>query len=172
MHPEIENLINMALADGEVTERERAIILRKAESLGLDKDEVEMILDGKIAMMKKEHASNYSVPKSNKEGDLKKCPSCGAPVESFNTKCAACGHEFRGTEASKTISSLFEKLESIERERDTIKLGGLTGLLAGIDETSKQMQIDEIITRKKATLIQKSIYLFYLTENGEIHLII
>jgi len=154
MHPEIENLINMALADGEVKEKERAIILRKAESLGIDKDEVELILDGKIAMMKKEQASNFSVSKSNKEGDLKKCPSCGAPVESFNTKCAACGHEFRGTEASKTISSLFEKLESIERERDTIKLGGLTGLLAGIDEASKQMQIDEIITRKKATLIQ------------------
>ena len=26
MHPEIENLINMALADGEVTEKERGII--------------------------------------------------------------------------------------------------------------------------------------------------
>ena len=27
LHPEIENLINMALADGEVKEKERAIIL-------------------------------------------------------------------------------------------------------------------------------------------------
>jgi hypothetical protein len=33
MNPEIENLINMALADGEV-------ILRKADSLGLDRDEI------------------------------------------------------------------------------------------------------------------------------------
>ena len=48
MHPEIDNLIYMALADGEVTEKERAIILRKAEALGADKDETEMILDGKI----------------------------------------------------------------------------------------------------------------------------
>ena len=39
MHPEIDNLIYMALADGEVTEKERAIILRKAEALGEDKDE-------------------------------------------------------------------------------------------------------------------------------------
>ena len=45
MHPEIENLINMAIADGEVTEKERAIILRKAEGFGEDKDEVEMILE-------------------------------------------------------------------------------------------------------------------------------
>ena len=114
MHPEIENLINMALADGEVTERERAIILRKAESLGLDKDEVEMILDGKIAMMKKEHAYNYSVPKSNKEGDLKKCPSCGAPVQSFTSTCSDCGHVFTNVKANSTVQKLFDELQKIE----------------------------------------------------------
>jgi hypothetical protein len=156
MNPEIENLINMALADDEVTEKERAIILRKAEALGFDRDEVEMILDGKIALQKKElsHSQSSKENTSNKAGDIKKCPSCGAPVESFNTKCAECGHEFRGIEASKTISTLFEKLDSIEKERDTIKLGGLAGLLGGLDEASKQMQIDEIITRKKAALIR------------------
>ena len=156
MNPEIENLINMALADGEVTEKERGIILRKAEALGLDRDEVEMILDGKIEIQKKElsHSQSSKENTSNKAGDIKKCPSCGAPVESFNTKCAECGHEFRGIEASKTISTLFEKLDSIEKERDTIKLGGLAGLLGGLDEASKQMQIDEIITRKKAALIR------------------
>jgi hypothetical protein len=156
MNTEIENLINMALADGEVTEKERGIILRKAEALGLDQDEVEMILDGKIEIQKKElsHSQSSKENTSNKAGDIKKCPSCGAPVESFNTKCAECGHEFRGIEASKTISTLFEKLDSIEKERDTIKLGGLAGLLGGLDEASKHMQIDEIITRKKAALIR------------------
>lgn len=97
MHPEIENLINMALADGEVTEKERAIILRKAESLGEDKDEVEMILDGEIALLRKDQNSTQSnlSSKSNKEGNLKKCPSCGAPVKSFSNNCLDCGHEFR-----------------------------------------------------------------------------
>ena len=76
MHPEIENLINMALADGEVTEKERGIILRKAEALGLDQDEVEMILDGKIALMNNELVKSQTQElKSNKEGDLRKCPS-------------------------------------------------------------------------------------------------
>ena len=85
MNPEIENLINMALADGEVTEKERAIILRKAEALGFDRDEVEMILDGKIALQKKElsHSESSKENTSNKAGDIKKCPSCGAPVPSF-----------------------------------------------------------------------------------------
>jgi len=31
MHPEIENLIIMVLADGQLTNKEREIILRKAE---------------------------------------------------------------------------------------------------------------------------------------------
>ena len=132
MHPEIENLIDMALADGEVTEKERAIILRKAESLGEDKDEVEMILDGKIALLRKEQnltQSNLS-SKSNKEGDLKKCPSCGAPVQSFATKCSDCGHEFRNIESSNSVKNLVLKLEEAEEKARNTKSGG--GLVGGL----------------------------------------
>lgn len=119
MHTELENLINMALADGEVTEKERGIIMRKAEALGEDKDEVEMILDGRIAMMIKEQTvsqAQHQVQKTNKEGDVKKCPSCGAPVESFKTKCADCGHEYRGSKSSNSASQLFVELTKIEDE--------------------------------------------------------
>lgn len=52
MNPEIEKLIEMALADGRVTDKEREIILRKAEKLGLDVDEVEMYLEGKENLVK------------------------------------------------------------------------------------------------------------------------
>lgn len=48
MHPEIDKLIEMALTDGQVTDKEREIILRKAEKLGLDVDEVEMVIEGKL----------------------------------------------------------------------------------------------------------------------------
>ena len=115
MNPEIENLINMALADGEVTEKERSIILRKAESLGLDQDEIEMILDGKITLLNKQSAylENTKQP-SQKEGDIKKCPSCGAQVQSFSTKCNDCGHEFRGIEATKSILTLLTQLREVE----------------------------------------------------------
>jgi len=136
MHPEIENLINMALADGEVTEKERGIIMRKAEALGEDKDEVEMILDGKIALHKKEQSLSQTTisPKSNKEGDLKKCPSCGAPVPSFNTKCSDCGHEFRNTEASASVNQLFkqiQEIESVERSKPVEKEKSLNSLFVG-----------------------------------------
>ncbi len=119
MSPEIENLMNMALADGEVTEKERGIILRKAEALGEDKDEVEMILDGKIALMIKETITTNNIQESSKslkEGDLKKCPSCGAPVKSFISKCIDCGHEFRGIEATSSINKLHLELQKGELE--------------------------------------------------------
>ncbi len=118
MNPEIENLINMALADGEVTEKERVIILRKAESLGFDKDEVEMILEGMIALNNKQ-ANSISSPKSSKEGDIKKCPACGAVAQSFNSKCPECGHEFRNVQVVNSIKTLHLELQKVEEEERT-----------------------------------------------------
>jgi len=109
MNSEIENLIDMALADGEVTEKERAIILRKAEQLGIDKDEVEMILDGKL------HQLEASKPKQKeKVGNIKTCPACGASVESFTAKCLDCGHEYRATKGVSSRITLTEKIETTD----------------------------------------------------------
>ena len=113
----LDNLINLALADGEVTEKERAIILRKDESLGEDKDEIEMILEGKISLMKKEQLalnSQTPIPTGNKEGIVVKCPSCGDIVPSFTINCKACGHEFRGVTSRSVILQLQIKLKEIE----------------------------------------------------------
>ena len=108
MHPEIENLINMALANDEVTEKERAIILRKAKTLGVDKDEVEMILDGKITLIKNEKSltKGTNSSKSSKEGDIKKCPACGAGVKPFTEECADCGHVYRHDSLNKLTSEI------------------------------------------------------------------
>jgi len=45
---QIENLINLALADGELTEKEKQILFRKAEAAGIDLDEFEMVLEAKL----------------------------------------------------------------------------------------------------------------------------
>ena len=122
MNSEIENLIEMTLADGEVTEKERAIILRKAEALGEDVDEVEMILDGKLHLTQKADTPppltvKSEKPKSNKKGDIKKCPSCGSPVESFSTKCNECGHEFRNVEVNSSVNELLNELKKISKSK-------------------------------------------------------
>lgn len=45
---DIERLIDAALIDGVVTDKERAILIKKATAQGIDPDEFEMVLDAKI----------------------------------------------------------------------------------------------------------------------------
>ena len=45
--PELEQLIQYALEDGELTEKERSVLMRKAQEAGIDLDEFEMILNAK-----------------------------------------------------------------------------------------------------------------------------
>ncbi len=41
---QIESLISAALADGVLTEKEKQILFKRAESMGIDLDEFEMVL--------------------------------------------------------------------------------------------------------------------------------
>jgi hypothetical protein len=112
MNPEIEKLIDLAIKDGHVTEKEREIILRKADALNLDRDEIEMILEGIISDQKK--AQEFV---KTKQGVVKKCPHCGAPAKAFSDKCASCGEDFR----FNTLSNLTENLTS-DNESNAIKI--------------------------------------------------
>jgi hypothetical protein len=156
MHPEIENLINMALADGEVTEKEKGIIMRKAESLGLDKDEVEMILDGRIALIKKEfnNRQEASINKSNKEGEIKKCPSCGSVVQSFSTKCMDCGHEFRGVDANQLVKQFHQKLLEIENKREDEETNPLKSIGAMLSKSLSGRGLADKVDLEKMQLIK------------------
>ena len=94
---ELEKLIEMALMDGELTEKEKQILFKKAEKFGVDLDEFEMVLDAKLYEKTKsvsQEKQETSAPKSDKFGDVKKCPSCGAIVQSLQAVCSDCGHEF------------------------------------------------------------------------------
>ena len=51
--PELEQLIQYALADGVLTDKERAVLMKKAEAAGADLDEFEMILEAKLHEAKK-----------------------------------------------------------------------------------------------------------------------
>lgn len=114
--PELEQLIQYALADGVLTDKERAVLMKKAEAAGADLDEFEMILEAKVHEAKK--AAAAAAPKaSNKEGEVRKCPHCGSPVSSFRTTCQECGHEFRNAEAVKSAAILFEQIKSLEMEK-------------------------------------------------------
>lgn len=52
----MESLISAALADGVLTEKEKQILFKKAESMGIDLDEFEMVLDARLVELKKKEA--------------------------------------------------------------------------------------------------------------------
>ena len=109
MHPEIEKLIDLALADGQVTEKERNVILKKATELGIDVDEAEMVLDGKL------HLLEANRPKQKeKVGNIITCPACGASIRSMELSCSDCGHVFTNVKANSTVQKMFEELQKIE----------------------------------------------------------
>lgn len=119
----LENLIEMALADGELTEKEKQVLFKKAEAEGVDLDEFEMVLEGRL--YKKKESMRVVLPtanpKSEKYGDVKKCPRCGAAVEPFSTRCPDCGHDFSNVGANVSINLLFQKLDEIEANRSAFK---------------------------------------------------
>lgn len=116
---QLEKLIELALADGELTEKEKQILFKRAETEGIDLDEFEMVLDARIFEITKNKSSNSTAaPQSNKFGDVKKCPACGAIVESFSTKCGDCGTDFRNIQSSGSVIKFFEKLDEIEASRN------------------------------------------------------
>lgn len=117
MHPEIENLINIALVDGEVTEKERRVIIKKATELGVDADEVEMVLDGKLHQLEAN-----KLKQKEKVGNIKTCPACGASVKALSVSCFACSFDFKDLKINISVAQLKEKLESAKDEKERMKI--------------------------------------------------
>lgn len=118
-NPELEGLIDAALADGVLTEKEKQILFKKAQSMGIDLDEFEMVLDARLVKMKKaeEEKAASSAPKSNKFGDIKKCPACGAIVQSYQGTCPECGYAFENVEANSSAQKLQKMVDSLLEEQ-------------------------------------------------------
>ena len=44
----LEQLIDAVIADGVITDQERRVVYKKAASLGIDQDEIEVYLEGRL----------------------------------------------------------------------------------------------------------------------------
>ena len=121
----IEGLIKAALADGELTEKEKQILFRRAEEQGIDLDEFEMVLDARLYDRQQTSAikNQEAAPKSDKFGSVRKCPVCGAIVSSGMAACVECGYAFSDISTNTNWEKLCGKLEEIDEKFD--KKGGL-----------------------------------------------
>ena len=147
-YSQLEYLIDMALKDGLISEHERQTIYDKEHTLGISRNEIEMILTNKVDEKSKLLAQT-SAPKSDKFGDVKKCPACGAMVQSFQTKCSDCSHEFSNIGANVSIGKLFEMLnacESDRKEQSTTVFGTMGSLMA------QGLGGDKVVEKKKSII--------------------
>ena len=104
MHPDLERLISIAKESGELTEKQKVIILRKAKALGEDLDEVEFVLE---TLKSKEPVKAPSgVPK------LRKCPHCGATISGYSLTCPECG--FSLSSESKTSENVRNYVQDLQ----------------------------------------------------------
>lgn len=153
--PKIEKLIKMALADGDLTEKEKQVLFKKAEEEGIDLDEFEMVLEAKLYERSQKPTPAQPVqvqsaaPKSEKFGDVKKCPACGAMVQTFTTKCVECGHEFRNVETNQSVERLFAMLNEVEAQSKDA-----SGMLGGLGQMFLSSVGEDKTTRRKKSIIQ------------------
>lgn len=101
---ELDALIQEYLTDGVLTSKEREVILKKAEKMGIDRDEIDLYLDAQV--QKIDQASDAAVRKQKG----KACPFCGAPVPQLADKCPECG-QFITPEANKELQDILDNLE-------------------------------------------------------------
>ena len=101
---ELDQLIQEYLTDGVLTDKERAVILRKAEGMGLDRDEIDLYLDAQV--QKIDQATDAVVRRQKG----KQCPYCGGSVPLLTDKCPHCGENITA-EASCELQEIFDNLE-------------------------------------------------------------
>lgn len=151
--PHLEKLIEIALEDGVLTDKERSVLFKKAQSLGIDSDEFEMVL---LSRLKARLGSQQPENKPEKFGTILKCPSCGSPVPAFSTKCKDCEHEFRNISANKSLSNLATKLENIEINiREQI----IKNEWGNNDEIKKEIIMNYPIPNTKSDLVEIGVFI-------------
>ena len=145
---ELDALIQEYLTDGVLTDKERAVILKKAEGMGLDHDEIDLYLDARI--QKIDQASDTAMRRMKSEA----CPYCGTPIPQLTGKCPSCG-QFITPQASEELQEILDNLEK-----------ALVDLKAGAD-LQRSKAIVERYTRKAKIYFENNPQIQRLLEDIE-----
>ena len=76
-------------------------------------------------------------PATEKVGDIRKCPACGAPVPAMSAVCAECGHEFSNVQVTNSLQAFIAKLDAVDdqvyaKEAAKESKGGLGAMFGGM----------------------------------------
>lgn len=115
MDEKIKEMIRMAAEDGVITEKEKALIIKKAKDLGEDLDMVELAIEGELGQLKKDADKKVS------KGE--KCPNCGSVILPGSAVCLSCGFALVSKKTNDTALVLQKDLLEIgkgKRSRNKI----------------------------------------------------
>lgn len=115
----LEKLIEFALIDGELSDKERIILIKTAINEGIDQDEFEMVLDARIFQISKNNSTIETNIISGKtiSNDFEKCPACNDFYPQFSTNCISCGFEINSISFGSVIKDLLTKLEEFDQPK-------------------------------------------------------
>lgn len=142
LSPRLNQLINAAVADGEISDLERQVLIRNAQEEGVSMDEFVMVLEARLfeqqqilkdKMEEKDRKNKMtdaqvqatvqkaaSAPAPAAAKPMTKCPHCGAPVDVLSTTCPECGYDYptpaNATQGASAWEQLVAKLEEIDAE--------------------------------------------------------
>lgn len=160
---QLEKLIEMALMDGEITEKEKQVLFKKAEGMGVDLDEFEMVLDARLFEKKKSDTSQAApapvapvapASQTNKHGDINKCPACGSMVPSMAAVCADCGHSFSNIAVANSVQKLHDQLQHAESEERNRERSSAGGWMDKLDQgASGDNAMEERLKKRKAAIV-------------------
>lgn len=111
---ELTNLVEEYLTDGIISEKERQVLLAKAEKLGIDKDEFDLYIDAQ--QQKADQVANAVTTKRRENI----CPFCGATLPLLTEKCPHCDSLI----TPETSKELREIIDNLEKALVKLKQGG------------------------------------------------
>ena len=157
---ELEALIDSVLADGVITDQERTVLRKRALACGEDPDEVMIIVDGRLAKMKK--AASPTTPATEKRGNIVKCPNCGAPIEAGAVKCKECGYVFTNVKANNTAKEfaimLEQRIQKVRYDGDKTNINKVNEFIKNYPLPTGKEDLLEFIASLDARRRSKSNY--------------
>lgn len=101
---DLTELVEEYLTDGIISSKERDVLLKKAEKMGVDVDEFDLYIDAQ------QQKVDQSIDAAARKKRGATCPFCGGPVPQLVDKCPHCG-QFITAQASEELKEILEKLE-------------------------------------------------------------
>jgi hypothetical protein len=102
---QLETLIKNVLADGVITDKERAVLHKKAEAEGIDVDEIDVYIDGELDKTRSEQMKA--------KVQVRKCPACGEIIPALTSICPSCGASIKDGDLREFVRKIEEEIVRI-----------------------------------------------------------